>query len=120
MARSNKNLNEILDELSKTNNVNIVAVVGRDGFVIDSAGSTNIDMDGLGAMVATSIGTSESLGGEFALGELSQYLVEYSSGKIIMATVGNDILAVITDTDAVIGAIRYAIKKIIGEVEKAL
>ena len=62
-------------------------------------------------MVATAIGTSESLGKEFNLGDMSQFLVEFAHGKVIIAAAGNDILAIFTDSTAVIGGVRYIVKK---------
>ncbi len=115
-----KNLSEVLNDFLKINGVNAVALVGRDGFVIESAASDNVDMEALGAMVATAIGTSESLGGEFNLGGMTQYLAEFDHGKVIIATIGEDILALFTDATAVIGGVRYAVKKGVDELLNAM
>jgi len=115
-----KSLDQVLSGFMNISGVSAVAVVGRDGFVIQSTATANVDMDALGAMVATAIGTAESLGREFGIGDLEQYLLEFKQGKIIMAAAKNDILAIKTDTTAVIGAIRYAVRKNIDEVIAAL
>jgi len=110
----------VLGEFMKVKGVTAVALVGRDGFVIESATNINVDMDALGAMVATAVGTGESLGQEFGLGAIDQNLYEYANGKILMATALDDVLAVFTDTTAVIGSVRYSIKKNMPDVIKAL
>lgn len=117
MAREIK---EILSDFLGNKGVSAVALVGRDGFVIESVASGEIDMDAMGAMVATAIGASESMGSEFNLGELSQYLIEFDRGKIVVASAGDDILSIFADDTAVIGGIRYAVKKGIEELVSAM
>lgn len=115
-----KDLKEILSDFLRLDGVTAVAVVGRDGFVIENASSIKVDMEGLGAVVATAIGTSEALGSEFNMGDLSQYLVEFDKGKVLIAAAGDDILAVMTDATAVIGSVRYAVKKGVTDLVRAL
>jgi len=103
------NMSRVLNDFMCIEGVEAVALVGRDGFVIDSMSSLDLNMDALGAMVATSVGTSESLGKELNLGSMSQYMTEFTEGKVIMAPVKDDILAVFTNKSVVIGSIRYAI-----------
>ncbi len=113
-------LNEVLSEFLTIKGVIAAAIIGRDGFVIEGTSTTAVDMDALGAMVATAIGTTESLGAEFSLGLMEQYLAEFERGKVIMATVKDDILAIVTDQTAVIGGVRYAIRKHLNEVIEAM
>ena len=103
------NMSRVLNDFMCIEGVEAVALVGRDGFVIDSMSSLDLNMDALGAMVATSVGASENLGKELNLGSMSQYLSEFSEGKVIMAPVKDDILAIFTSKSVVIGSIRYAI-----------
>jgi len=114
------NLNSILGQFMKVKGVTAVALVGRDGFVIESTSNNDVDMDALGAMVATAVGTAESLGEEFGLGDMEQYLSEYANGKVIMATAVDYILAVFTDESAIIGGVRFAVKKNLPAVIKAV
>jgi len=116
----NKGVGRILNEFMKVKGVTAVALVGRDGFVIESVSNTNVDMDALGAMVATAVGTGETLGSEFGFGGLESFLTEYANGKILMATALDDVLAIFTDTTSVIGGVRYAVKKNMPDVLRAL
>jgi predicted regulator of Ras-like GTPase activity (Roadblock/LC7/MglB family) len=106
-----KLLKDALKEFLNIDGVRAVAIVGRDGFVIESVSADKLDTDALGAVVASSIGASEMIGKDFSLGKLDQYLLEFSNGKAIIASAGNDILTLITDANAVIGSVRYAVKK---------
>jgi predicted regulator of Ras-like GTPase activity (Roadblock/LC7/MglB family) len=45
------------------------------------------------------------------MGKLEQYLLEFETGKAIIAAAGEDILVLTTDANAVIGSVRYAVKK---------
>jgi predicted regulator of Ras-like GTPase activity (Roadblock/LC7/MglB family) len=61
--------------------------------------------------VASAIGASEMIGNDFEMGMLEQYLLEFETGKAIIAAAGTEILVVITDATAIIGSARYAVKK---------
>ncbi|MBD3344715.1 MAG: dynein regulation protein LC7 [Chitinivibrionales bacterium] len=106
-----KTIKEALGEFLRIDGVTAVAIVGRDGFVIESASAATLDTDALGAVVASAIGASEMIGKDFEMGKLEQYLLEFAMGKVIIAAAGEDILVVITDLNAVIGSVRYAVKK---------
>ncbi|HOT03324.1 MAG TPA: roadblock/LC7 domain-containing protein [Methanolinea sp.] len=105
-------LKQILGEFLKIDGVTAAVVVGRDGFVIESAVSGKIDIDALGAMASTGMGTSEAMGKELGKGELHQMLVELDHGPIIMSPLsGDELIAVVAGNEANIGRIRYELKK---------
>lgn len=115
-----KDLKGILGDFLRIDGVSAAVVVGRDGFPIESALSSKVDVDGLGAMVATAIGTTEALGSEFALGGMEQFMVEFDRGKVLIAAAGDDILAIVTTANAVIGSVRYAVKKGLSDLIRAM
>lgn len=104
-------ISQILNDFTNIAGVEAVALVGRDGFVIASSSEQQLNIDALGAMVATSVESAESLGRELGLGSMDQYLSEFSNGKVIMCPVKDDILAVFANKEVVIGSMRYAISK---------
>jgi len=55
-------LKPLLEEFLKIEGVSAAVVVGRIGFVIESAVSGKIDIEALGAMASTGLGTSEAMG----------------------------------------------------------
>ena len=55
-------LRQILEEFLQGEGVTAAVVVGRDGFVIESAVSGNLDIDAIGAMVSTGLGSAEAMG----------------------------------------------------------
>ncbi len=105
-------LKQILGEFLKIDGVNAAVVVGRDGFVIESAVSGKMDIDALGAMASTGMGTSEAMGKELGKGELHQMLVELDHGPIIMSPLSADeLIAVVASNEANVGRVRYELKK---------
>jgi len=105
-------LKQILGEFLKIDGVAAAVVVGRDGFVIESAVSGKMDIDALGAMASTGMGTSEAMGKELGKGELHQMLVELDHGPIIMSPLSQDeLIAVVAGNEANVGRIRYELKK---------
>ena len=63
-------LKPLLEEFLKVEGVSAAVVVGRDGFVIESAVSGKVDIEALGAMASTGLGTSEAMGNTLGKGEL--------------------------------------------------
>ena len=111
--------NGILKELSQTDGVHECLVVGRDGFVIEHVG--DMDAEGVGAVVSTSIGAIEAMGRDTEQGGLFEIMAEYNDGTIIAAPVGRDaVLGLVANSEANLGGIRHAAKKSIRELERVL
>ena len=113
---SAKSSKKILNNLLALQGVSAVAVIGRDGFVIESESKSDIDLDALGAVVSTGYGSSEVMASEMNLGNIAQTMIECEQGKILMADCGgHSVLAVIADSNAIIGNVRHNITKVIGD-----
>jgi uncharacterized protein len=109
----------ILGEITRIDGVQEALVVGRDGFVIDNAGSR--DPDAVGAIVSTAIGSVEAMGRDAERGMLTHLMAEYDGGVIIVVPVGKDaMLGVVAGAGANLGGIRYGVKKQVPELERAL
>jgi predicted regulator of Ras-like GTPase activity (Roadblock/LC7/MglB family) len=105
-------LKQILGEFLNLDGVSAAVVVGRDGFVIESALSGMTDIDALGAMASTGIGTSEAMGRELGKGELTQLLVELDKGPVIVSPLSKDeLIAIVAENSSNLGRIRYELKK---------
>lgn len=115
-------LRELLSELVTVQGITSAVVVGRDGFVIDGiVEGGGMDADAVGAVISTGIGSSEVMGRELRVGEMTQSMFEFSAGLIVMALLGPDaILAVVADLNANLGNVRFQIKKRLQSIEAAL
>jgi predicted regulator of Ras-like GTPase activity (Roadblock/LC7/MglB family) len=113
MPKGAGKLKEILEELLKVEGVTAAVVVGKDGFVIESAATTKkIDIDTVGAMASTGMGAAVSMGTELQKGEMVQTLIEMDKGPIILSPLSSDaLIAIVADTTANSGRIRYDLKK---------
>ena len=105
-------LKQILGEFLNLEGVSAAVVIGRDGFVIESAVSGKMDIDALGAMASTGIGTSEAMGRELGRGQLTQMLVELDNGAIVISPLSKDeLIAIVAENASNLGRIRYELKK---------
>jgi len=106
------NIRDLLGDLVRTEGINTAVVVSRDGFVIEGVSTGDVDTEGVGAVVASGIGAAEVMGRELMTGEMTQGMLEYKNGVIVMSTLGMDaILAVVADLSAKLGSVRYQVKK---------
>jgi predicted regulator of Ras-like GTPase activity (Roadblock/LC7/MglB family) len=114
-------LKQILSDFLRLEGVTAAVVVGRDGFVIESAESGEIDTEALGAMASTGMGTSEAMGSELGKGEMIQMLVELEDGPILLSPLSEDeLIAIVAEKKVNIGRIRYELKKNRGRIIAAL
>ena len=86
--------------------------MGRDGFLIEGVKSGNIDLETVGAMASTGMGSSEAMGTELARGKLLQMHMELIKGFIIIAPLTDtEFVTIIADKLESSGLIRYNLKK---------
>ncbi|VAW88226.1 hypothetical protein MNBD_GAMMA17-125 [hydrothermal vent metagenome] len=109
-------LSEKLGRFLSVDGIFVVAVVSRDGFVIDSVGSTNIDLDGLGLMVAAAdelIFQTETL---IELDCRHSKLFCNNDKKVLMGPASEEIIALIVDesknTDSICHHIQTSLRQL--------
>ena len=115
-------LRDLLDDLVRIEGINTAVLVGRDGFVIDGIDSGGrLDVEDIGAVISTGIGSSEVMGNELSVGTLNQTMVEFEKGIILVNLVGeNAILAVVADLKTPLGNVRYQVKKRLADIRDSL
>lgn len=105
-------LTSLLKELADANGVISAMVVSRDGFVIESATNHDIDIEAIGAVVSTGIGSAEMIGKELQVGNINQTMLEFENGVVMMSVIADEVLLAVTiSNEANIGNIRYLLKK---------
>lgn len=116
------NMKNLLSELLRVEGVNAVAVVGRDGFVIEGlTGGGRLDIEAVGAVISTGIGSAEVMGDSLKVGEMTQAMIEYKDGVIVMGLITRDaILAIVADQKSNLGNVRYQLKQRAPEIARAL
>ena len=114
-------LREQLEDFLKVEGITMVVLVGRDGFIIEAATLSNQNIDEVGAVVSTGMGSSESMGTDLGVGNMNQGMLEYENGIIFIRAVGSDAIFILVSTTNVnLGMVRLQIKKRIGSIEAAL
>jgi predicted regulator of Ras-like GTPase activity (Roadblock/LC7/MglB family) len=108
--------NEVLNDLLEISGIDAVVVVGRDGFVIESAGSSaRVNIDELGASLAHAINGIEEMGSELNVDRFQDMFIEYGRAVILCKPVGDAVAAVITPDASKLGIIRHKTKKLFEE-----
>ncbi len=103
----------VLTDFTRIEGVLAAAIVSKDGFVIDMVhtGEATFDPDSLAAMITTLYGASVRLGEELGIGELSDVILEYKNNYALIEDVGEALVALIADKRAILGRLRYELKK---------
>jgi predicted regulator of Ras-like GTPase activity (Roadblock/LC7/MglB family) len=102
----------VLNDLLTIPGIDAVVVVGRDGFVIESAGnSSRINIDELGASLAHAINGIEEMGNELKINLFQDMFIEYGRAVILCKPVGDAVAAVIAPDASKLGIIRHKTKK---------
>jgi predicted regulator of Ras-like GTPase activity (Roadblock/LC7/MglB family) len=105
-------LEDVLDEFLTIDGVSAAAIIGKDGVVIESAATGPINMEAIGSMVSTCLGSSEVIGGTLALGELHDMTMELDKGPVYLAPItASEIIAVVADTTGTVGHVRSELQR---------
>ena len=105
-------LKDVLAEFTTIPGVNTACLVGRDGFLLDSTATVNIDTEMIGAIASSGFGASESMGNQLGKGNMAMTMIEYEQGPVIFSPVGSEaFLVIVADRESNLGMIRLKIKK---------
>jgi predicted regulator of Ras-like GTPase activity (Roadblock/LC7/MglB family) len=116
MTDSQRSSSDVLQDLLKIPGITAVVVVGRDGFLIESAGqSSAINLDSIGASLAHAINGVEEMGGDLQIDRFSDVFIEYKRAVIMCSPIGDAIVALISPDASKLGIIRHKAKKGIEE-----
>ena len=105
-------LRTVLTDFTRIEGVTGVALVSKDGFIIESIiPGGGIDPDALAAMVTTLIGAAQRIAEELKFGDLDIVMAEYRNNYLLLEDVGPAYFVVIADRRAVLGRIRFEMKR---------
>jgi predicted regulator of Ras-like GTPase activity (Roadblock/LC7/MglB family) len=107
---------DILKDMLDVPGITTAVVVGRDGFVIEAAGSAKaVNLDALGASLAHAINAIELMGKELQIRAFKDLFVEHEGALIIARPVGDAIIALVAPDASQLGTVRYRIKPLVEE-----
>lgn len=119
---SRERLKTLLQELMETEGARAAVLVDWDGFVIEGRARTGVlPMDTIGAVISTSLGSTQVIGRELRVGSGNLAVLEFQKGCVLARPVGeHGILALLLDLDAKLGLPRCQILRIAPLIEAEL
>jgi uncharacterized protein len=118
------NLQDLLRQFIREGSV-AAMVVSWDGFLIEGVSKSDeavgVGLEAIGAVISTSIGSTEVIGRELNVGAVKVAMFEFEKGTVLVKILGsNGILAVLVDPGANLGLPRLQIRKLSPDIEAAL
>ncbi len=109
-------LKTTLSTLAALPGVSLAVLVDREGFLIESAGEMLLEAEVAGALAACLAESSGGIGSELGQGALLSLILEYDNGVVLLNGVGRAaLLALVLRDPAVLGKVRYYVKKALPE-----
>jgi predicted regulator of Ras-like GTPase activity (Roadblock/LC7/MglB family) len=92
--------------------IEAVVVLGRDGLLIDSQGTLNLDAEGLAARVPGIVAAADEIGTTSGRGTMRIAVIEQEEGYAVVSSVGDDaLLCVLTTRAADLGSLLYDVRR---------
>jgi CheY-like chemotaxis protein len=114
-------LKALLGKLAALPGVSLSVLVDREGFVIESAGEMMLEAEVAGALASCLAESSNGIGRELGQGRFHSMILEYETGVVLLNDVDSTaMLAVVLRDAAVLGKVRYYVKKALPELLGAL
>jgi len=101
--------------------VTLTALIDREGALMEAAGSLLPEAMLAGALAACLVESTDGVGRALAQGQLQSVILEYDGGVVLLNAVGTGaMLAVVLDDPAVLGKVRYHVKKALPDLVRAV
>ncbi len=106
-------LKDVLADFAKVEGVLAALVVSRDGFVVEGVTSEDsVDLEAVGAIVASNLAAADSMGREMVRGTIRNLLLEFDEGPVAIGPAGPDAMLVVVGTrQANLGRIRLEMRR---------
>lgn len=92
--------------------IEAVVVLGRDGLLIDSQSTIDLDAEGLAARVPGIVASADEIGATTGHGSMRIALIEQENGYAVVSSVGDDaVLCVLTTPAADLGSLLYDVRR---------
>lgn len=114
-------LKRVLSDISRIPNVQGVFVISKEGFVVESAVSGGeFDEEALAAMLTAAMGSIEAFGRELELGKPEIITIEFTGYIALISDLGEHVVALLAVKGAILGRLRYELKKQIPRIKASL
>lgn len=118
------NLKPLLQQVLEIRGVRSAAVVDGDGLVLEGVSSEGTDLSFLGGAIASCLASSKALAGLLGEGRMTQTMIEYENGPVLMTPLesdGKEFIAVLTlEAASALGRVRFQLRKLLPELSQAV
>jgi twitching motility two-component system response regulator PilG len=121
MAKPAPDLKALLAGVAELPGVSLTALIDREGALMEAAGGLIPEAALAGALASCLVGSTEGVGRGLAQGRLQSLILEYDAGVVLLNVVGDGaMLAVVLGDPAVLGKVRYHVKKALPDLVRAV
>jgi CheY-like chemotaxis protein/predicted regulator of Ras-like GTPase activity (Roadblock/LC7/MglB family) len=114
-------LKALLAGVAELAGVSLTALIDREGALMDVAGGLLPEAELAGALAACLVESTDGVGRALTQGRLQSLILEYDSGVVLLNAVGaGAMLAVVLGDPAVLGKVRYHVKKALPDLVRAV
>lgn len=105
-------LKALLEGVAGLPGVSLTALIDREGALMEAAGGLLPEAQLAGALASCLVESTRGIGQALAQGRLQSVILEYETGVVLLNAVGDGaMLAVVLGDPAVLGKVRYHVKK---------
>lgn len=120
-APAGSDLKTLLAGVAELAGVSLTALIDREGALVEVAGGLLPEAELAGALAACLVESTDGVGRALTQGRLQSLILEYDAGVVLLNAVGtNAMLAVVLGDPAVLGKVRYHVKKALPDLVRAL
>jgi CheY-like chemotaxis protein/predicted regulator of Ras-like GTPase activity (Roadblock/LC7/MglB family) len=121
IAEPGPDLKALLAVVAELPGVSLTALIDREGALMEAAGGLLPEAALAGALASCLVGSTDSVGRALAQGRLQSLILEYDAGVVLLNAVGDGaMLAVVLGDPAVLGKVRYHVKKALPDLVRAV
>ena len=114
-------LKTLLAGVAELPGVSLTALIDREGALMEAAGGLLPEAELAGALAACLVESTEGVGRALTQGRLQSLILEYDAGVVLLNAVGTGaMLAVVLGDPAVLGKVRYHVKKALPDLVRAV
>jgi len=114
-------LKVLLDGVAQLPGVSLTALIDREGALMEAAGGLLPEAALAGALASCLVGSTDGVGQALAQGRLQSLILEYDAGVVLLNAVGEGaMLAIVLGDPAVLGKVRYHVKKALPDLIRAV
>ena len=115
------NLKALLAGVAELAGVSLTALIDREGALMEVAGGLLPEAELAGALATCLVEATEGVGRALTQGRLQSLILEYDAGVVLLNAVGaGAMLAVVLSDPAVLGKVRYHVKKALPDLVRAV